>query len=85
MAAGLSVRAALLAVTLTIATPAAAEGVALTFDDLPVFGPVRSVAEQTAITRKLLRGLVRQFTLASGSWGTLVCMPWSLTPVSRRA
>ena len=66
MAAGLSVRAALLAVTLTIATPAAAEGVALTFDDLPVFGPVRSVAEQTAITRKLLRGLVRHHLPATG-------------------
>jgi peptidoglycan/xylan/chitin deacetylase (PgdA/CDA1 family) len=49
-----------------IAAPAAAEPVALTFDDLPVFGPLRPVAEQAAITRKLLRGLVRHHLPAIG-------------------
>ncbi len=49
-----------------LAVPAAAEQVALTFDDLPVFGVVRPVAEQTKITRKLLRGLVRHHLPATG-------------------
>ena len=49
-----------------LALPAAAEPVALTFDDLPVFGTLRPVAEQTAITRKLLRGLVRHHLPAIG-------------------
>lgn len=48
------------------ARPAAAEGIALTFDDLPVFGTLRPVAEQARITRKLLRGLVRHHLPATG-------------------
>ena len=48
------------------AAAAAAEPVALTFDDLPVFGRIRPVAEQAAITRKLLRGLVRHHLPATG-------------------
>ena len=48
------------------AAGATAEPVALTFDDLPVFGRVRPVAEQAAITRKLLHGLVRHHLPAIG-------------------
>ena len=51
---------------LAFAAPAAADAVALTFDDLPVFGTARPVAEQTVITRKLLRGLVRHHLPATG-------------------
>ena len=65
MAARLSLRLAAAAFLLA-AAPAAAEGVALTFDDLPVFGVLRPVAEQTAITRTLLRGLVRHRLPATG-------------------
>lgn len=62
-----AVAAAILAVAiLAAAAPAVAEGVALTFDDLPVFGTLRPVAEQAAITRKLLRGLVRHHLPAIG-------------------
>jgi len=46
--------------------PAGAEPVALTFDDLPVFGVKRPVAEQAAITKKLLAGLVRHHLPATG-------------------
>lgn len=49
-----------------VAVPAAADQVALTFDDLPVFGVVRPVAEQAAITARLLRGLVRHHLPATG-------------------
>lgn len=67
MAAGVRIAARLLAVACAaLALPAAAEPVALTFDDLPVFGPIRPVAEQAAITRKLLRGLVRHHLPAIG-------------------
>ncbi len=48
------------------AQPARAEPVALTFDDLPVFGVLRPVAEQAAITHKLLHGLVRHHLPATG-------------------
>ncbi len=51
---------------LILAAPAAAEPIALTFDDLPVFGMKRPVAEQAAITRKLLRGLTRHHLPATG-------------------
>ncbi len=51
---------------LALAAPAAAEPIALTFDDLPVFGTLRPVAEQAAITRKLLAGLVRHHLPAIG-------------------
>ncbi len=54
------------ALCLTLAAPAAAEPVALTFDDLPVFGTKRPVAEQAAITKKLLAGLVRHHLPATG-------------------
>ncbi len=64
------IRAALLALLLAapaaLIVPAAAEPVALTFDDLPVFGTLRPVAEQAAITKKLLRGLVRHRLPAIG-------------------
>ncbi len=46
--------------------PAAAEDVALTFDDLPVFGKTVTTNDATAITRKLLRGLVANHLPATG-------------------
>ncbi len=58
--------AATLALGLLLATPAAAEPVALTFDDLPVFGALKPLPEQTAITRKLLAELVRHHLPAIG-------------------
>ncbi len=54
------------AVTAPPAAAVPAEPVALTFDDLPVFGTVRPIAAQAAITRKLLRGLVRHHLPATG-------------------
>ena len=68
MAAGVRAAAlrALILAPLVLATPAAAEAIALTFDDLPVFGVARPVAAQAAITRRLLRGLVRHHLPATG-------------------
>lgn len=48
------------------ATSLSAEPVALTFDDLPVFGQVASTADAAAITEKLLAGLVRHHMPATG-------------------
>lgn len=48
---------ALIALILLVAAPVHAGTVALTFDDLPVFGKTKSVADGVAITRKLLAGL----------------------------
>ena len=59
-------RFAAMAIVFAVGSPAAAEGIALTFDDLPVFGTARPVAEQARITRRLLRGLVRQHLPATG-------------------
>lgn len=59
----------LILLLLALAAPAqraAAEGVALTFDDLPVFGIKRTTAEQAVITRRLLGGLVRHHLPATG-------------------
>ena len=59
-------RAVVATLLLALATPLRAEPVALTFDDLPVFGEKRSVAEETRITRRLLAGLVRHHLPAIG-------------------
>ncbi|UAJ11123.1 polysaccharide deacetylase family protein [Glacieibacterium megasporae] len=48
---------ALIALILLAASPVHAGSVALTFDDLPVFGRTKPVADGAAITRKLLAGL----------------------------
>lgn len=68
MKGGIRRRARFVAAALAclLAAPAAAEPVALTFDDLPVFGEKRSVPEETRITRKLLAGLVRHHLPAIG-------------------
>jgi peptidoglycan/xylan/chitin deacetylase (PgdA/CDA1 family) len=60
--------AALLAVTTApaIATPAPAGTIALTFDDLPVFGQKTSPADGAAMTTRLLAGLKRQHYTATG-------------------
>lgn len=47
----------LIALMLLAAAPARSGTVALTFDDLPVFGRTKPVADGEAITRKLLAGL----------------------------
>jgi peptidoglycan/xylan/chitin deacetylase (PgdA/CDA1 family) len=48
------------------AAPIHAENVALTFDDLPVFGRPLSTADAASITRKLLAGLNRDHLPATG-------------------
>jgi peptidoglycan/xylan/chitin deacetylase (PgdA/CDA1 family) len=48
---------ALIALILLIAAPATAGTVALTFDDLPIFGRTKPVTDGVAITRKLLHAL----------------------------
>jgi len=48
---------ALIALILLVAAPVRAGTVAWTFDDLPVFGKTKPVADGDAITRKLLVGL----------------------------
>ena len=51
---------------LAAAFPARAEPIALTFDDLPVFGHPLTVPQATAITERLLRGLRRHHLPAIG-------------------
>jgi len=48
------------------AVPAAAGTVALTFDDLPVFGKMTSAADGAVVTAALLAGLKRQHYIATG-------------------
>ncbi|WP_010162437.1 polysaccharide deacetylase family protein [Sphingomonas sp. PAMC 26617] len=48
------------------AVPATAGTVALTFDDLPVFGRMTSAADGTVVTEALLAGLKRQHYVATG-------------------
>lgn len=48
------------------AVPAAAGTVALTFDDLPVFGKMTSAADGAVVTGALLAGLKRQHYIATG-------------------
>ena len=55
-----------LAAAALITTAVRAEDVALTFDDLPVFGRPSSTAAAAAITRKLLAGLTRHHVPATG-------------------
>jgi peptidoglycan/xylan/chitin deacetylase (PgdA/CDA1 family) len=57
---------AALAASLILAVPVAAGPVALTFDDLPVFGPYASAAEGKQITTRLLAGLRRNHLHAIG-------------------
>ena len=49
-----------------ISTAAIAEPVAVTFDDLPVFGRPATTSEAAATTRKLLAGLVRNHVQSIG-------------------
>ena len=63
---GLRWRTRFVPILIGLAAPAAAEPIALTFDDLPVFGTLRPVAEQARITRRLLHGLVRHHLPATG-------------------
>ncbi len=51
---------------LVAASSTAAEDVALTFDDLPVYGPRGTIEEATALTDKLTRGLMRHHLPAIG-------------------
>ncbi len=51
---------------LAAAAPACAARVALTFDDLPIFGKWPSAAEGAAITKKLVGGLKRHHFVATG-------------------
>lgn len=51
---------------LWIAAPAQAGTVALTFDDLPVFGPYKTAAEGQQVTTKLLAGIKRNHWHAIG-------------------
>lgn len=53
----MSSRVVIAALLVLFAAPARGGTVALTFDDLPVFGRTKPVADGVAITRKLLRGL----------------------------
>jgi hypothetical protein len=53
----MSSRVVIAALLVLFAAPARGGTVALTFDDLPVFGLTKPVADGVAITRKLLRGL----------------------------
>lgn len=53
-------------IALAATPPATAEDVALTFDDLPVFGRPATTADATATTKKLLSGLVRHHLPATG-------------------
>jgi peptidoglycan/xylan/chitin deacetylase (PgdA/CDA1 family) len=46
--------------------PAHAENVALTFDDLPIYGPRGTIEDARTLTRKLLAGLVRHRLPATG-------------------
>jgi peptidoglycan/xylan/chitin deacetylase (PgdA/CDA1 family) len=55
-----------LAAILWIAAPAQAGTVALTFDDLPVFGPYKTAAEGQQVTTKLLAGIKRNHWRAIG-------------------
>ncbi len=57
---------AILALSLALASPARSAQVALTFDDLPVFGRVASTKEAASITRRLLSGLRRNHLPATG-------------------
>lgn len=54
------------AVLAAAAAPAFAGTVALTFDDLPVFGKMASAADGAVVTDKLLAGLKRQHFTATG-------------------
>jgi len=49
-----------------MATPASVDSVALTFDDLPIADRAASIDDATAITSKLLAGLVRNRLPATG-------------------
>lgn len=51
---------------LLAAAPATAEPVALTFDDLPIFGKTRPIAEARDLTARLLGGLKRHHFTATG-------------------
>lgn len=57
---------ALIALGLATAAPAHAGAVALTFDDLPIFGKGVSTAQGETSTKKLLGGLRRHHFLATG-------------------
>jgi peptidoglycan/xylan/chitin deacetylase (PgdA/CDA1 family) len=57
---------AILLLLFAVASPARSGQVALTFDDLPVFGRVASTREAASITRRLLRGLRRHHLPATG-------------------
>lgn len=50
----------------SLASPVAAHGVALTFDDLPVFGRFDSAGQGAAVTDELLAGLRRHHWRATG-------------------
>jgi peptidoglycan-N-acetylglucosamine deacetylase len=64
--AGLRLTCAILAAMIGLATPASAGTVALTFDDLPVFGPFYTPAEGEHVTGRLLAGLKRDHLKATG-------------------
>src|SRR5579871_3544864 len=51
---------------LLAASPARAGDVALTFDDLPIYGDLRPIGPSIALTRKLLGGLRRNRLGATG-------------------
>jgi peptidoglycan/xylan/chitin deacetylase (PgdA/CDA1 family) len=55
-----------LALCLAVAVPASAGSVALTFDDLPVFGPFYTPAQGEDVTTRLLGGLKRNHLCAIG-------------------
>lgn len=55
-----------LGILLAFAGPVHAENVALTFDDLPVFGKRGTIEDATAMTKSLLDGLVRHHLPATG-------------------
>lgn len=63
---GTAARGVIAAALLVVAAPARAGEVALTFDDLPVFGTVATTADAEAITRRLLAGLRRDHLPATG-------------------
>ncbi len=54
------------AIGLAASRPALAEDVALTFDDLPVYGPRGTIDDAQATTRVLLKGLIRHHLPATG-------------------
>ena len=53
-------------VAVATAQPATAQSVALTFDDLPVFGKFESAAQGADVTNRLLAGLKRHHWKATG-------------------